>query len=105
MKSRNGRLLSVGAEAARLERFLQQRHSLRDLLSVPERAILVLQSVERSDMLVLWPTTRNNIPRTRLGRSAPRFCRHRRTRTTPSNTQHTASNTLEMTVVVALDLG
>src|ERR1039457_6470541 len=48
MNGRNRSLQCVGAEAAGLQGFLQQCHSLRDLLSVPERAILVLQQNQLS---------------------------------------------------------
>jgi hypothetical protein len=43
MNGRNRGLKGVRAEAMGLQGFLQQRHSLRDLLLVPERAILVPQ--------------------------------------------------------------
>jgi DNA-directed RNA polymerase specialized sigma24 family protein len=43
MNGRNRSLQCVGAEAVGLQGFLHQYHSLRDLLSVPERAILVFQ--------------------------------------------------------------
>ena len=48
MNGRNRSLQCVGAEAAGLQGFLQQCHSLRDLLPVPERAILVLQQNQLS---------------------------------------------------------
>src|ERR1700693_2545870 len=52
MNGRNCSLQCVGAEAAGLllglQGFLQQRHSLRDLLPVPERAVLILQQNQLS---------------------------------------------------------
>src|SRR5215468_6848101 len=48
MNSRNRSLQRVRAEAARLQGFLQQSHSLPDLLPVPERAVLVLQQNQLS---------------------------------------------------------
>ena len=43
MNGCNRSLQCVRAEAAGLQGFLQQCHSLRDLLPVPERAVLILQ--------------------------------------------------------------
>src|ERR1700740_3606631 len=48
MNGRNRSLQCVGAEAAGLQGSLQQCHSLRDLLPVPERTILVLQQNQLS---------------------------------------------------------
>src|SRR5712692_2271164 len=48
MNGHNRSLECVGTEAAGLQGFLQQCHSLRDLLPVPERAILVLQQNQLS---------------------------------------------------------
>src|SRR5580658_7225640 len=52
MNSRNRSLQCVGAEAAGLllgpQGFLQQCDSLRDLLPVPERAVLILQQNQLS---------------------------------------------------------
>src|ERR1035441_9475287 len=48
MNGPNRSLQCVGAEAAGLQGFLQQCYSLRDLLPVPERAILVLQQNQLS---------------------------------------------------------
>src|SRR5271157_5038359 len=48
MNGRNRSLQCVRAEAAGLEGFLEQCHSLRDLLPVPERAVLILQQYQLS---------------------------------------------------------
>jgi len=48
MNGRNRSLQCVGAEASGLEGFLQQCHSLRNLLPVPQRAILVLEQNQLS---------------------------------------------------------
>src|SRR5271166_43710 len=48
MNGRNRSLQCVRAEAAGLQGFLQQCHSLRDLLFVPERAVLIFQQNQLS---------------------------------------------------------
>src|SRR5277367_1911290 len=48
MNGRNCSLQCVGAEGTGLQGFLQQCHSLGDLLPVPERAVLILQQNQLS---------------------------------------------------------
>src|ERR1700731_4129727 len=48
MNGRNGSLQCVSAEAAGVQGFLEQCHSLCDLSSVPERAVLILQQNQLS---------------------------------------------------------
>ncbi len=48
MNGCNRSLQRVAAEAAGVQRYLQQCHTFRDLLAVPERAVLVLQQNQLS---------------------------------------------------------